>query len=92
MSKMILAMIVKDTEPVGCYVLSDENSANWFANYDGECVIPDPEDDFQTDFITLTGCIAVDVTGMDPMPGINNGWSYVDGKWIPPVFEENEIE
>jgi len=88
MAKMILAMIVKGTEPVGCYVLSDENSADWFANYNGECVVSDPEDDFQTEFITLTGCIAVDVTGLDPMPGIGNGWTYVKGKWVAPVVPE----
>jgi hypothetical protein len=92
MAKMITAMIVKGTEPVGAYVISDDNSVHWFANYDGTCVIPDPEDDFGTEFVTLTGCIAVDVTGLDPMPGVDTGWTYVDGEWIPPVFEENEIE
>ena len=88
MAKMITAMIVKGTEPVGAYVLSDENSADWLANYDGTTVVLDPEDDFGTEFVTLTGCIAVDVTGLDPMPGVGNGWSYVEGEWIAPVVPE----
>jgi hypothetical protein len=84
MAKLITAIIVKDTEPVNVIALSDENSANWFVNYDGTCVVPDPEDDFQTEFITLTGCVAVDVTGLDPMPGVGCGWLYVKGKWVAP--------
>ena len=92
MAKMAIAIIVKDTEPVNSVCLDQETAADWLANYDGTTVVADPEDDFGTEFITLTGCIAVDVTGLDPMPGIGNGWSYVDGEWIPPVFEENEIE
>jgi len=28
----------------------------------------------------------VEVTGMDPMPGVDNGWTYVDGAFVaPPV-------
>ena len=27
---------------------------------------------------------AVEVTGMDPQPGIGTGWTY-DGSWVPPV-------
>jgi hypothetical protein len=92
MAKMITAMIIKDTKPVGAYVLSNENAEEWFAQYDGTCVVPDPEDDFGTEFITLTGCIAFDVTGLEPQPGVGTGWAYVDGEWIPPVFKENEIE
>ena len=88
MAKMITAMIVKGAEPVGAYVLSDENSADWFANYDGTCVVPDQEDDFGTDFITLTGCIAVDVTGLDPQPGVGSGWTYVNGDWVAPVLPD----
>ena len=92
MAKMAIAIIVKDTEPVNSVCLDQETAADWLANYDGTTVVADPEDDFGTEFITLTGCIAFDVTGMEPMPGIGNGWSYVDGEWVPPVFEENEIE
>jgi hypothetical protein len=84
MTDLVFAMIVQGTEPVACFALSPENSAEWFENYDGTCVVPDPEDDFGTGFITLTGCIAVDVTGVDPMPGVGNGWSYVKGKWVAP--------
>jgi hypothetical protein len=27
---------------------------------------------------------AVEVTGMNPMPGLGTGWSYVDGAWVAP--------
>jgi hypothetical protein len=27
---------------------------------------------------------AVEVTGLDPMPGVGNGWSYVKGVWVAP--------
>jgi hypothetical protein len=28
----------------------------------------------------------VEVTGLDPMPGVDSGWTYVDGVWVaPPV-------
>jgi hypothetical protein len=84
MAKLITAIIVKGIEPVNAVALSDVNSADWFDNYDGTCVVPDPEDDFQTEFITLTGCVAVDVTGVNPMPGVGNGWTYVNGEWIAP--------
>jgi hypothetical protein len=88
MAKLVTAIIVKGTEPVNAVALSDENSAKWFAEYDGTCVVPDPEDDFNQNFITLTGCVAVDVTGLDPMPGVGNGWSYVKGAWVAPVASE----
>jgi hypothetical protein len=92
MAKRVTFLIIKDEVPVNGYVLSDENSEEWIANYDGKTVVVNPEDEFRSEFITLTDCIAVNVTGLDPMPGIGNGWKYVDGEWIPPVFEENEIE
>ena len=28
---------------------------------------------------------AVEVTGIDPMPGVGTGWSYVKGAWVAPV-------
>jgi hypothetical protein len=28
---------------------------------------------------------AVEVTGLDPMPGVGTGWSYVDGVWVAPI-------
>ena len=88
MAKLITAIIVKDTEPVNVIALSSDNAQAWFADYDGTCVVPDPEDDFGTEFTTLTGCIAVDVTDLDPMPGVGCGWSYVKGKWVAPVVPE----
>ena len=27
----------------------------------------------------------VEVTDMNPMPGLDNGWSYVEGQWMAPV-------
>jgi hypothetical protein len=91
MAKLITAIIVKDTVPVNIVALSDENSASWFATYDGTCVVLDPEDDFNTKFITLTGCIAVDVTDLDPMPGVGNGWTYVNETWISPGPSEMSV-
>jgi len=87
MAKMITAIIVKDTEPVNAIVLSDDYAEEWFAQYDGTCVVPDPNDDFGTEFITLTDCIAINVTGLDPMPGVGNGWLYVNGEWTAPIIE-----
>jgi hypothetical protein len=88
MAKMSTVIIVKNTEPVNAVCLDQETASDWLANYDGTCVVPDPEDDFRTEFITLTGCVAVDVTGLDPMPGLGNGWSYVKGAWVAPVVPE----
>lgn len=84
MAKIVSVVIVKDTEPVNAVCLSSDTAAAWLAGYDGVAVVADPEDDFGTEFITLTGCVAVDVTALDPMPGVGNGWSYVDGVWVAP--------
>lgn len=38
---------------------------------------------------------AVEVTNLDPMPGVNMGWAYVDGSWVapvPPVPTVEEVE
>jgi hypothetical protein len=88
MAKMAIAIIIKDTEPVNAVCLEQENVTNWLDNYDGTCVVPDPEDDFGTEFITLTGCVAVDVTDLEPQPGVGTGWAYVDGEWVPPIILE----
>jgi hypothetical protein len=42
-------------------------------------------------FITLTGCLAVDVTGLDPQPGLGTGWTYVNGAWVAPVVPEPTV-
>jgi hypothetical protein len=88
MAKMAIAIITKDTVPVNAVCLDVANVTNWLENYDGTCVVPAPEDDFGTEFITLTGCLAVDVTGLDPQPGVGNGWTYVKGAWVAPVVPE----
>ena len=88
MAKMATAIILKDTEPVNAVCLDQANVSDWIENYNGETVVLDPEDDFGTEFITLTGCVAVDVTGMDPQPGLGTGWLYVDGEWGAPIVEE----
>jgi hypothetical protein len=28
---------------------------------------------------------AVEITSMDPKPGMGNGWTYVDGEFVAPV-------
>jgi hypothetical protein len=33
----------------------------------------------------------VEVTGMDPMPGVDAGWSYVKGKWVAPVVPKPTV-
>ncbi len=91
MSKMSTLILVKDTEPRNTLCFKSEDVTDWLATYDGTCVIPDPEDDFQENFITLTGCIAVDVTGLDPMPGVGSGWTYVNGAWVAPVVPEPTV-
>jgi hypothetical protein len=88
MAKIVSVIIVKDSEPINAVCLSDANASDWLANYDGTTIVPDPDDDFGTEFVTVTGCVAVDVTGLDPMPGVGNGWSYVKGKWVAPVVPE----
>jgi hypothetical protein len=85
MSKMSIIILVKDTEPRNTLCFRSEDVTDWLADYDGTCVVPDPEDDFNENFITLTGCIAVDVTGLDPQPGLGSGWTYVNGAWVAPV-------
>jgi hypothetical protein len=85
MSKMSIIVLVKDTEPRNSLCFRSEDVAGWLAGYDGTCVVADPEDDFNENFITLTGCIAVDVTGLDPQPGVGTGWTYVNGAWVAPV-------
>jgi hypothetical protein len=90
MSKISTVIIVKDTQPVNAVCFKEEDVAAWLENYDGTCVVPDPDDDFDAHFITLTGCIAVDVTALDPQPGVGTGWSYVDGAWVAPVTPEPE--
>jgi len=34
----------------------------------------------------------VEVTGLNPMPGVDAGWSYVEGEWIAPLIPEPTIE
>jgi hypothetical protein len=86
MPKIRTAIIVYGETPVNTIVLSEtpEEAANYCANFDGNAVILDLEDEYQTQFINLTGCIAVEVTGLDPMPGVDSGWLYVNGGWVAP--------
>jgi len=30
----------------------------------------------------------IEVTGLSPMPGVGNGWTYVDGVFVPPPVPE----
>ena len=88
MAKMSTVIIIKGTEPVNAVCLTQDTVTDWLAQYDGTTVVADPEDDFGTDFVTLTGCVAVDVTGLDPMPGVSSSWSYVDGVWVASVVPD----
>jgi hypothetical protein len=44
-------------------------------------VIPDGKDG---DKILKENPTWVEVTGMDPQPGVDNGWTYVNKKWVAP--------
>lgn len=83
------AIIVYEDVPVSVIVFPpNEDGDAYLASYDGVCVVPDFEDEYGKDFLTLTGCVAVEVTGMDPMPGVGNGWTYIDGEFVPPATKE----
>jgi len=94
MPKLRTAIIVHGVEPVNAVVLSPdpEEAADYCANFNGESVVPDPEDEYGTEFITLTDCIAVEVTGLEPLPGVGTGWTYVDGEWIAPEATVEPID
>jgi hypothetical protein len=92
MPKMRTAMIVHAGVPVNAVVLPPDPAAAaaYCANFHGVCVVPDPEDEYGTESLTLTGCVALEVTGMDPKPGLGSGWTYVDGEWVAPPAPEQE--
>jgi hypothetical protein len=92
MPQLRTAVIVHDTVPVNVVVLSPNpaDAAAYCDNFDGVCIVADPEDGYGTGFVTLTGCVAVEVTGMDPTPNVGTGWSYVDGEWVAPPAPEQE--
>jgi hypothetical protein len=84
MPKMRTAIIVHDGVPVNVIVLPPVGD-DYLSDFDGVAVVPDPEDEYGTEFVTLTGCVAVEVTGMDPQPQLGCGWTYVDGQFVPPA-------
>jgi hypothetical protein len=92
MPQLRTAIIVHGTEPVNAVVLDPDPAvaAAYCANFAGNCVVPDPTDEYGIDFVTLTGCVAVEVTGMDPMPGVGSGWTFVDGEWVAPAEPDDE--
>jgi hypothetical protein len=95
MPKMRIAIIVHGTEPVNAVVLPPDPSAAaaYCTDFDGVCIVPDPDDEYGTDFLTLTGCVAVEVTDMDPRPGVGSGWTFVDGEFVaPPEPQLPEVE
>ena len=89
MPQMRTAMIVHDGVPVNAVVLPADPAAAaaYCAGFDGVCVVPDPEDEYGTEWLTLTGCVAVEVTDEDPKPGLGAGWTYAGGGWTPPAVE-----
>ena len=87
--KMRKAAIIHGTDIVNVVVLPPEERGDaWLASYDGVCVILDPEDEYQELRLTLTDCIAVEITGMEPEPGAGGGWSYEDGVFVAPLLPE----
>jgi hypothetical protein len=82
------AVIVHGTKLVSSIVLPSDNGDAYLAAYDGTILVPDTADEYGEDFVTLTGCVAVEVTGMDPMPGVGSGWTFVDGQFVAPPVEE----
>ena len=36
------------------------------------------------------GSVVAEITGMNPMPGINLGWKYIDGQFVPPPQMEED--
>jgi len=94
MPQLRTAIIIHGTQPVNTVVLPPEPEAAtaYCADFNGECIVPDPDDGYGTEFITLTGCVAVEVTGLDPMPGVGTGWAYVDGEWVAPEATVEPID
>ena len=90
MPKMRVALIVHGDEPVNAIVLPADAAAAaaYCAAFDGRTAIPDPDDEYGTAFLTLTGCVAVEVTDEDPRPGVGTGWKFVDGVWVAPPAPE----
>lgn len=48
-------------------------------------VLPDGADG---DVVLAAMPDAVEITGMNPMPGMGNGWAYVDGVFVEPVYPD----
>jgi hypothetical protein len=94
MPKMRVAAIVHGSDVVNSVVLPPGAAADaYLAAFDGVTVVADLSDEYGVEFVTLTGCLALEVTDLDPRPGIASGWTYVDGEWVaPPVVEELESE
>lgn len=49
-------------------------------------VIPDGPDG---DAMLSDTCI--EVTGLDPQPGVNSGWTFVNGEFVPPPVTWDEV-
>ena len=84
MPKLRTAIIVHGETPVNVIVLPPDpaEAAEYCENFDGICIVRDPEDEYGTELLHLTGCVAVEVTGMDPMPTVSPDWAYIDGQLV----------
>jgi hypothetical protein len=84
------AVIVHGSTLVSVIVLPPGAEGDaYLASYDGAIVVADTDDEYDETFVTLTGCVAVEVTGMDPKPGAGSGWSYVNGSFVaPPAYPD----
>jgi hypothetical protein len=49
-------------------------------------------DGFEGDKTLASNPLWVEVTGMNPMPGVDAGWSYVKGKWVAPAVPQPTVE
>jgi hypothetical protein len=92
MPQLRTAIIVHGIEPMNTVVLDPDPvaAAAYCANFDGKCVVPDPTDEYGTEYVTLTGCVAVEITGINPMPSVGTGWTFVDGEWVAPAEPDDE--
>jgi hypothetical protein len=92
MPQMRTGIVVKNTEPMNHIVLPSNptDAEAYIAAFDGKCTLPDPDDEMRVQFVTISGCFVVEVTGMDPMPGVGTGWTYVGGEWVAPAEPDDE--
>lgn len=87
------AVIVHGTDLVSVIVIPPGKKGDeTLANYNGKARVADVSDEYGETFLDLTGCVAVEITKMNPMPGVGIGWSYIDGTFVGPVIDDTPPE